>query len=77
MTIDCPLTCYICGETPRKAKTVDMLGCLKDRKKAKERFREKHNKEPEGFLFICANCREENPVYTKNVEEKYGVVTSP
>jgi len=77
MTIDCPLTCYICGKTPEDAKTVDLLGCLKNREEARERFKEKHEKNPDGYLFICSSCREKNPVYTKNVEEKYGVVTSP
>ncbi len=77
MTIDSPLTCYICGETPEGAKTVDLVGCLKDRKKARERFKEKFGTEPQGYLFICDNCRQENPSYAKNVEEKYGIVNSP
>ena len=42
-------------------KTVDLLGCLKDREKAAERFKEKHGKEADGYLFICNDCREENP----------------
>ncbi|PTD94083.1 hypothetical protein C9439_04380 [archaeon SCG-AAA382B04] len=77
MTIDSPLTCYICGETPEEAKTVDLLGCLKDREKARERFKEKFGRKPQGYLFICDSCRKENPSYAKNVEKKYGIIKSP
>ncbi len=77
MTTDCPLTCYICGETPEGAMTVDMVGCLKDQEAAGERFEEKHGEQHEGYLFICNDCRDENPAYARNVENKYGIYQSP
>lgn len=73
MTIDCPLTCYVCGETREDAMTVDMIGCLEDQKSSAERFQEKFDKQPDGYLDICSDCRDDNPAYVKNVEEKYGV----
>lgn len=30
MTVDTPLTCYICGETGDRT-TVDLIGCFEDR----------------------------------------------
>lgn len=72
MTVDTPLTCYICSETSNR-KTVDMIGCLRDQEAASERFREKHDTEPNGYIDICPDCRDENPHHTRNTEKRYGV----
>ena len=46
MTVDTPLTCYICGETDDWT-TVDLIGCFEDRQAAGERFEEKHGEKPD------------------------------
>ena len=73
MTIDTPLTCYICGKTSDEFMTVDMLGCLKNQEAAEKRFVEKFNFKPDGYLFICSECREKNRTYARNIEKKYGI----
>lgn len=73
MTVDAPLTGYICGET-KDEKTVDMIGCLHDQDAARERFEEKHGKEPDSYLYVCDDCRDDNPNYAENIEQKYGVI---
>lgn len=73
MTVDTPLTCYMCGRTREEWVTVDLIGCLKDQESAEERFREKFEMAPSGFLFVCPDCRKQNPKYAKNVEKKYKV----
>lgn len=74
MTVDTPLTCYICGETSDR-QTVDLIGCFQDQEDAEERFEEKHGSSAEGYIDICPDCRDENPHHAKNAEEKYGVYT--
>ncbi|MFC6992434.1 hypothetical protein ACFQH3_12160 [Haladaptatus sp. GCM10025707] len=71
MTVDSPLTCYICGETSDRA-TVDLIGCFKDQDAASERFEEKHGREPESYLDVCSSCQDENPNHARNAREKYG-----
>lgn len=73
MSIDTPLTCYICGKTSDRA-TVDLIGCLKDQEKANKRFKEKFNRDADGYIDICPKCRKNNSSYAKNVEIKYGVI---
>jgi len=73
MTVDTPLTCYICGETEDWV-TVDLIGCFEDRQSASERFEEKHGRKPESFLFVCPDCRKENPNRAENCYKKYGKV---
>ena len=73
MTVDCPLTCYICGQTDSDWMTVDLMGTFVDSETASERFKEKHGEPPESFLFICPGCEEKNPHHAKNTREKYGV----
>lgn len=72
MTVDAPLTCYICGETSDRA-TVDLIGCFKDQEAARERFVEKHDEEPGGYLDICPTCNREHPNHARNARKKYGV----
>ena len=71
MTVDTPLTCYICGETSDRA-TVDLIGCFKDMQDAKERFIEKHGHENEGYLDIYPDCQKKNPNHAENAYQKYG-----
>lgn len=71
MTVDTPLSCYICGETSDRA-TVDMLGCLKDQAAARERYIEKHGRNPQGFIDICPDCQDSNPNHAHNTYKKYG-----
>jgi len=71
MTTETPLTCYICGETD-DWMTVDMIGLFEDQQAAGERFREKHGEEPESYLFVCPECREDNRHHAENSYEKYG-----
>ncbi|AOW79894.1 hypothetical protein HTSR_0703 [Halodesulfurarchaeum formicicum] len=52
-----------------------MIGCFEDRQTAGERFEEKHGKEPDSYLFVCPECKEENPHHAENCYEKYGKVT--
>jgi len=52
--------------------TVDMIGLFEDQEAARERFKEKHDKEPESYLFVCQNCEKENPHHAENSYEKYG-----
>ncbi len=73
MTVDCPLTCYICGETTDNA-TVDMIGCLENQADATVRFREKFNREPDSYLWVCEVCYKVSKPIAKNVEKKYGVI---
>lgn len=72
MSIDTPLTCYVCGVTSDEFVTVDLIGCLKDNL-AHKRFRAKFGREPESYLFICGECRKKNKVYARNIEKKFGV----
>ena len=74
MTIDCPLTCYVCGVTSEKFITVDMIGCLKHQEAAEKRFIEKFGVKPEPFLFVCNDWTKKNKRYAVNVERKYGGV---
>jgi len=71
MTTETPLTCYICGKTD-DWMTVDMIGLFKDQQATKERFKEKHETEPESYLFVCPDCEDENPYHAENSYEKYG-----
>lgn len=73
MTTECPLTCYICGKTSSDWITVDMIGLFKEQESAGKRFEEKHNKEPESYLFVCSDCEDKNPFHAQNAREKYGV----
>ena len=73
MTVDTLLTCYICGETDDWT-TVDLIGCFEDRHAAGERFEEKHGRKPDSYLFVCPECKEENPHHAENCYEKYGRV---
>jgi protein-arginine kinase activator protein McsA len=41
VTIDTPLTCYMCGVTSDEFVTVDLLGCLRVQEAATKRFVEK------------------------------------
>jgi len=72
MTTETPLTCYICGRTGDDWMTVDMIGLFEDQEAARERFKEKHDKEPESYLFVCPDCEDENPHHAENSYEKYG-----
>lgn len=72
MTVDRPLTCYVCGVTSDEFVTVDRIGCLKSGL-ADKRFFEKFGREPESYLFICDKCKKKNKSYAKNIEKKYGV----
>lgn len=71
MSVDSPLTCYICGKMT--AYTVDMLGCLKNQSEAHARFKEKHGKEADGYINICDKCYKTKASYVKNVIKKYGI----
>jgi len=73
MTVDCPLTCYICGRTKGEWMIVDLMGCLKNQDSAGKRFEEKFGHAPDSFLFICGECGKKNRIHTKRIEEKYGV----
>lgn len=73
LTIDTPLTCYVCGITSDEFVTVDLIGCLKNQEAASKRFVEKFGRDPEGYLFVCSDCAHKNRSYTKNIEKKYGV----
>jgi hypothetical protein len=72
MTTETPLTCYICGQTSDDWITVDMIGLFKDQEAARERFREKHEKKPQSYLFVCPECEDKNPYHAENAYEKYG-----
>ncbi|WP_226483250.1 hypothetical protein [Natrinema amylolyticum] len=72
MTTETPLTCYICGLTSDDWRTVDMIGLFEEQKAARKRFKEKHGKEPDSYLFVCPECEEENPHHAENSYEKYG-----
>jgi hypothetical protein len=72
MTIDTPLTCYICGET-KDDMTVDLLGCIKNMQEADKRFIQKFGKSADGFLYVCLECRNKDKFHTKKVYEKYGI----
>lgn len=50
-----------------------MIGLFKEQESAGERFEEKHNKEPESYLFVCSDCEDKNPFHAQNAKEKYGV----
>lgn len=73
MTVDTPLTCYICGKTD-DWKTVDLIGCFEDRQAAGKRFEEKHGTPPDSYLFVCPQCQDEKPNHAANCYEKYGMV---
>ena len=73
MTVDCPLTCYICGKTRDEWVTIDLIGCFEDQEMAEKRFREKFGRNPDSYLFVCRNCYKKNKAYAKNVEKKYGI----
>jgi len=73
MTVDTPLTCYVCGVTSDEFVTVDLLGCLRNQEAAAKRFVEKFGREPEGYLFVCDDCRQRNRAYALSIEKKYGV----
>ena len=72
MTVDTPLTCYICGETTDRS-TVDLIGCFKEQEAAGLRFKEKHGRVPESYLDVCPSCEEENPHHAQNARDKYSV----
>ena len=72
MTTETPLTCYICGQTNDDWMTVDMIGLFKDQEAACERFKKKHDTEPESYLFVCLAFEDENPHHAENSYEKYG-----
>lgn len=74
MTVDCPLTCYVCGRTRNEWMTVDLIGCLKKQEEADKKFEEKFGRCADSFLFVCHECRAKNRVHAKRVEEKYGVI---
>jgi len=73
MTVDCPLTCYMCGKTKDEWMTVDLIGTLKNSTEAEKRFEEKHGCIPDSFLFICSDCHKNNPIHAKRIEKKYGI----
>lgn len=74
MTVDSPLTCYICGKTEDRA-TIDLYGCLMEQGKAKKRLKEKfENRSFNGFIDVCPSCEKKNSNYAKNVYMKYGVL---
>ena len=52
--------------------TVDMIGLFEDQEAARERFKEKHDTEPESYLFVCPECGDENPHHAENCYGKYG-----
>jgi len=66
MTVDTPLTCYVCGVTSDEFVTVDLLGCLRDQEGAAKRFIEKFGREPKAYLFVCGDCRKKNRVYVND-----------
>jgi hypothetical protein len=81
-TTDSPLiTCYICGdaqtEDNKKTDTAvdddNMIGCLQNQDAACNRFKEKFNREPEGYLHVCEKCEKRNRHHALRVMEKYGV----
>ncbi len=61
LTTETPLTCYICGETSEEWIAVDMIRLFRDQAAARDRFEEKHGREPESDLFVCPDCEAENP----------------
>jgi len=72
MSLDSPLTCYICGEV-NWTGTMDLIGCLKDQEGSFTRFIEKHNDYPRGYLYICGNCYWKKHPYAKRIIAEYGM----
>jgi len=42
-----------------------MIGLFKDQEAARERFREKHEKKPQSYLFVCPECEDKNSYHDR------------